>query len=1111
VKRIAAWIILISSAVLLQAQSSRDQYISGTVLDSSGAAMPHVAVTAINQNTSFTRSTSTNGHGEYLFPSMPVGMYRLLVSARGFKKYEASNIELTIGQNAHFDIPLSVGDDNVVVTVTDSALKVDTTNGQVSHLITGEEASEIELNGRNYVQLLETLPGISTTYSSGFALYNNYGGSIGAVSINGQRPGTNAWFLDGATNVDTGSGGSALVSINPDSIGQMRVMTANYNAEYGGNSGGVINVAVKSGTKQFHGTLYEYFRNDAIQAYAFNAIAKPELRYNSFGGNLSGPAIIPGLFHKDDGKLFFFFGVDFRRQLQGSTNTWTVPSDANRGGDFSSLAPTSWPKDPLTGKVFPGGIVPKSRWNSSSSRLLQNYPHPLPQLANKTGSNFIFNTVAPINMDEYLARIDYNLNSKNQLMFHYYRDNMLTTLNQAAVNTYERSMPGKSISLQWTFSPTSKLVNVAQISYSGDTVDNTRHYAPNPLFVSDDTRTGEGITYPTIFPYAAQINVIPNLYVSGFNTLYSTPVVYRGSIGVYDFRDDLTTVISNHTLKVGIDYYMNHKNQNNVPVVNGSFTFNTTSRPSGPTATTGNSVADALIGNFYSYTEASGTQQGRFRFTQIEPYVQDDWRVTRRLTLNLGLRWAYMQPQYSLWNNTSVFLPEYYDPSQAVQINKSTGAIVAGSGNSYNGLVLPGTGFPESAIPYIQGATSPAVAALFKGLPRGMAHTPWNTWEPRLGFAYDLFGDGKTVLKGGYGIFYERVQGNTFIASVANPPFVQQPLLYYGNVDQPTGGALQSFPGAINASHRLDVSVPRTMNYSGGIQQALGNSTVLYLTYVGSNASRLQYMPDINQLRAGTLTSSANKNVNVNALRPYLGYTNIYEYTTDAIFNYNSLQAQLRKRFTHGGSLNLAYTWSRGLTDANSFNYTPQDSYNVMNDYGPSSYNRGQIFVASYVYPLPFWLQGRNWYQKALGGWQISGVDKIQSGLPINITMSNDVAGTGTAGSQRPDRVLDNLYLHDDRKQWLNANAFTTPASGTFGNLSAYAAQLPLFSNWDLAIQKSYNFEGGFSASLRAELFNVPNHLSYTSVTTNTSSSAFGQINGATDPRTLSLAVKIKF
>jgi len=1112
VRRIVFLLILICSEGLLAAQSTTDQYISGTVVDPSGAAMAQITVTAINQGTNLTRAASTNSHGEYLIPNVPVGTYRLLTSAPGFKKYEASRVEVTIGQNAHFDIMLAVGNNSEVVTVTDSALKVDPTSGEVSHLITGEEANEIELNGRNYVQLLEMLPGISTTYNSGFSLYNNYGGSIGAVSINGQRPGTNAWFLDGASNVDTGSGGSALVSINPDSIGQMRVLTANYSAENGGNSGGVITVAVKSGSKQFHGTLYEYFRNDAIQAYSFNSIAKPELRYNSFGGNLSGPVLIPGLFRNQDRKLFFFFGVDFRRELQGSTNTWTVPSDAFRKGDFSSLPAASWPKDPLTGKAFPGGIVPQSRWNVSSSRLLQNYPHPLPQLVTKTGSNFVFNTVAPINMDEYLAKIDYNLNSKNQLMFHYYRDNLLTTLNQTAVNTYQRYMPGKSISLQWTYAPSSTLINVAQASYSGDVVDNGKHYAPNPLFVTDDTRTGEGVVYPTLFPYASQINVIPNLYISGYNTLYSTPVVYHGAIGIYDFRDDVTKVVSTHTLKLGVDYYLNHKNQNNVPVVNGSLAFNTTSRPAGPTATTGNSVADALIGNFYSYTEASGVQQGRFRFTQIEPYVQDDWRVTRRLTLNLGLRWAYMQPQYSLWHNTPMFLPEYYDPAQAVQINKSTGAIITSAGgNRYNGMVLPGSSFPKSAIPHIQGATDPAVLALFKGLPKGVANTQWATWQPRIGFAYDLYGNGQTVLKGGYGIFYERVQGNTFIASVANPPFVQQPLLYYGNIGNPTGGALQSFPGGINASHRLDVRVPRTMNYSFGIQQAAGSSAVFYLTYIGSKAADLQYMPDINQLRAGTLTLPANKGVNVNALRPYAGYTNIYEYTTGATFNYNSLQAQLRKRFARKGTLNFAYTWSRGLTDANSFNYTPQDSYNLKNDYGPSSYNRSQIFVASYVYELPFWLHGRTWYQRAFGGWQVSGVDKIQSGLPINITMSNDVAGIGTAGSQRPNRILGDFYLHADRKQWLNANSFTAPVAGTFGNLSAYAAHLPLFSNWDVAVQKSYDFEHGLSANLRAELFNFPNHLSYTSVIANTSSQSFGQVTGATDPRTLSLAARVRF
>jgi len=260
----------------------------------------------------------------------------------------------------------------------------------------------------------------------------------------------------------------------------------------------------------------------------------------------------------------------------------------------------------------------------------------------------------------------------------------------------------------------------------------------------------------------------------------------------------------------------------------------------------------------------------------------------------------------------------------------------------------------------------PAVQALFRGLPKGTANTSWNTWQPRLGFAYDLTGRQSTVLRGGYGIFYERVEGNYLFSAVNNPPFVQQSLIYYGNVSNPAGGALQSFPSTINNSHFLDMKVPRTMNWSLGVEQKIGRNALLDLTYIGSSAANLSYQQDVFQLPAGTL--QANPGVNVNALRPYLGYADINQYNTGANFIYNSLQVQFRKQFEQGGLINVAYTWSKGRTDANAYNYQPQDSYNLRGDWGPSSYNRNHIFVASYVYPLPFWVRGQNWYQKTLGG-----------------------------------------------------------------------------------------------------------------------------------------------
>ncbi len=1091
------------SAAVLMAQTTNNQSILGAVQDSTGAIVSNATVSVTNEETALTRSASSNADGNYVISDLPIGFYTISASAPGFKKFVVTRVELTVGQRATVNVSLQVGDVNESVTVKADAVRVESSTGEISNLITGTQATQIQLNGRNFPQLLQLLPGVSTTYSSGFGLFGGYGVNNSGQSINGSRTDTFSWYLDGADNKDNGGGGNNFININPDAIAEFRVLMSNYSAEYGGSSGAVINIAVKSGTRDFHGIGYEFFRNDAIQARAFNAPTIPELRFNNFGWNVGGPIYIPKYFNKDRSKLFFFVGEDFKRLRQGASNTWTVPTAAERGGNFSALPLSQWPKDPLTGVVFQNGIIPSTRWSTNSIRLLDNYP--LPNFSG-SGGNYVFNTVSPLNTNEYLYKVDYNISNKNQLSFHYFRDYYTSTQDLTQLIQYNRDIPGTNTSLQWTYVPNPTTVNIAQFSFTGNVIFEKTGIAANPLFIHDYTRAGEGLTYPTIYNAS---DAIPSFQIANLTSLTATPLNFNNFNRLFDWKDDFSKILGNHNLKTGILVMRSRKNQDNVPAINGTFVFNTTSRPIGALGTTGNAIGDALLGNFYSYTEASSTRQGWYRFSQVEPYVEDDWKLTDRLTVNLGLRWAYMQPQYSALNNTTAFLPQYFNRAQAEQINPKTGAIISGSGIPYNGLVLGGDSFPQTAISRIPGITTdPAVLALFHGLPKGTAYTDWNTWQPRLGFAYDLTGHQSTILRGGYGIFYERVEGNFIFSAVNNPPFVQQVLIYNGNVENPASGAVQNFPSTINNSHYLDMRVPRTMNWSLGVQQKIGRDSILEVNYVGSSAANLSYQQDTNQLLPGTL--QANPGINVNALRPFPGYADIYQYNTGSNFIYNSLQVQFRKQFNQGGLINAAYTWSKARTDANGFNYQPENSYNLRGDWGPSSYNRNQILVISYVYPLPFWLNGSNWYQKVLGGWQVSGVTTIQSGLPINVTIPNDQAGIGISGSQRPNLAGDAL-LSTTRTQYLNPAAFAIPAAGTFGNLGAFAIFAPNFNNWDASLQKSFPITERVKANFRAELYNFPNHLSYTSISTSVGSTNFGQVTGATDPRTLQLALRVSF
>lgn len=1090
--------LLLGACLLLSlplfGQSTANQEVNGNVTDSSGSVVPNATISVRNTETGFVRDTKSNESGNYVVTDLPIGTYDLTAQVNGFKKFVLTGVVLTVGSKSTIPIKLEVGAVGDTITVAADAVQVESSTGEVGRLVTGEQATQIQLNGRNFPQLLQLLPGVSTTFSSGFGLFGGYGVNNSAQSINGSRTDTFSWNLDGVDNKDNGGGGNNFVNINPDALAEFKVLASNYSAEYGNSAGAVVNMAIRSGTKDLHGGLYEYFRNDAIQARAFNATFKPELRYNNFGWNVGGPIFIPKKFNADRSKLFFFFSSDYKRLLSGAANTWTVPTVAQRNGDFSA---GTYPNMPGTKTPFPGGIIPATMFSKNSLRLLNNYPLPNGAFS---GGNYVFTTVAPLNTNQYIGKVDYLVSPRNQISFHYAHDYYTSLQNLTQLIEYNRNIPGVNTSIQWTFVATPTTVNVLTGSFSGNVIKEKTGIVPNPLFIKDFTRAGEGLTYPTIYNAS---NAIPSISISGLTSLTSTPLNFDNFNRVFAVKDDFSKVIGNHTFKAGISASRSRKNQDNVPAINGTFAFSTSA-----TNTTGNALADALLGNFYTYTEAGSFRQGWYRFTQIEPYVQDDWKVNSRLTVNLGLRWEYMQPQYSALNNTTFFLPQYYSAASAPQINPSNGAIVPGTGNPYNGLVLPGSGFPKEAVGRIPNATSdPAVLALFHNLPLGGANTDWNTWAPRLGFAYDLTGKGNTVLRGGAGLFYERIEGNFLFSAVNNPPFIQQTQIFNANVENPTGGTTQSFPSNINNSHYLDMKIPRTINWSLGVQHKLTKDTLLDVAYIGSSAANLSAQEDINQLQPGT--TQAHPGVNVNALRPYPGYADIYEYVTGANFIYNSMQVQFKKQFTGGGLFNVAYTWSSARTDANSYNYQPMNSYCLRCDWGPSNYNRNQILAISYVYPIPFWQHGSNWYQKALGGWQISGVTSLQSGLPVNVTIPNDVAGTGIS-NQRPNATGISPYLNQGTL-YLNPAAFALPAAGTFGNLGAYAVHLPRFNNWDAALQKTFRIKERVNVAFRAEFFNFPNHLSYTGVSTSYTTSTFGQINGATDPRTMEFVLRINF
>ncbi|MBS1820748.1 MAG: carboxypeptidase regulatory-like domain-containing protein [Acidobacteria bacterium] len=1096
-RAVLALLFLLSSTCLILAQAVNSQRITGTVTDATGAAVPQANIVVTNEATGINWSVKSNNDGNYTVLNLPVGVYTVTTTMDGFKKFVLAGVHVDVGGKPEVPVQLSVGQATESVEVQAGVVAIQTTSAEIGGVITSQEATQIQLNGRNYIQLITLQPGVSQTVASGFALFGTYGVSGSAQSVNGIRTDSANYFIDGVDNKDNGGGGNNFVNISPDSLQQFRNVASSYDASYGGTSGATVSVAIKSGGRSFHGSAYEYIRNDAIQAYPFRAISsysqspvKAPLRYNDFGYTIGGPVWIPGVFNRNRDKLFFFAAQEFKRLRTSTVTNVTVAKPAD-----------------IAAAIAAGGSTATGR--ALAATLLQD-----------PSGNFRYLSLGNNNQSEYLVKIDYNMNEKNQISGHFVHDN---TLNVGAPTNYiifDRVLPGLTSGLSWTHTFNSKTVNIATGSFSGNIINEGGNIRANPQFGSKAiNRSDYGLTYATLYNASSRI---PQITVSGLGNPSVTPRSFDNYQRIYAMKDDLSRIIGNHSLKVGAYFWRARKNQTAPPALNGQFNFS--------------NLAALVQGNFANYTEGSNIPQIQARFSQFETYVQDDWTMSRRLTVNLGLRWQYMPPIASWPNNTAFFDPTRFDQSQAATISLTNGTITSNP-SPFNGLVLPGTGFSDKAKQVVAPSVynNPQVQTLFHNLPSGIVPTVYNTFAPRAGFAYDLTGRQETVLHGGYGMSYERVEGNYIYGAASQLPFVAvASLASAGNVDNLGSIGTAATPTNIGNSAAMNLAPPRIHNYSFGVQHKLFNNTSVEVNYVGSRSTNLTYRKNLNQGAAGTEQANPAAAKQRNAFRPYRGYGEIYQYTNGAHANYNSLQARLQTRFSNGGLATVSYTWAKSLTMGSTFDYQPQDSTNLAAEYGPSNYTQPKIFVASYVYPIPFWQHEREWYKQAAGGWQLSGITRISSGIPINVTQPSglSVAGNLVATSsvaQRPN-LVGNPYAHTGNgKQYLNYAAFQAPAPGTYGNLGYDAIKGPLFNNWDVALQKNITLHEQLGMEFRAEMFNAPNHLSPFSIggglgsqqsdgsyqpnfdSTGAFKNAFGQVTATTDPRTMEFVLRLHF
>lgn len=1133
--------------------------VTGTISDSTGAIIPNANVSVTNTATGIERRAQANAEGVYVITTLVPGEYALVVEQQNFKRF-VQNITLNARDRRSVNVALEPGSPDETVTITDEApLIQDSPTGQ--GLISGTQVIELPLNNRNFLKLTELVPGISSSLDdeSSFGLT-----SRADISINGMRRNAVNYFVDGVSNTDVGSNITLLSTPTIDSIKEFKVLTSIYTAEIGRSGGGVVTLVSKSGGNDFHGSLYDFVRNDRFNANNFfnnrlgrrpdgSPVARvPRLRYHNFGFTFSGPVSIPRFgeggpaLYQAKNKTFFFFSEEVRRITRGTaTAAATVPTLPQRAGDFSAnlgallyqqangTSGTAVTGTPLfvtntagavvpaqagmvfraDGRAYVGNIVPAGDQSALAHTLLPAYP-----IANSGLSSFTSTSITVNNTRQEAIRIDHNFNDNQRLMGRYTHDlsetqepgGLFAGIVIPNIATTETRVPGHvlAISLTSIISPT--LVNEATYNFSGN------------LIGSQVVGRGRRSDYPgsnaipEAFPENNN-NAIPTVAITGISSigaLQGFNIKYTNHV----IRDVVTYTSGNHTFKFGGEISFEAKNENANNITQGSFAFNTTGS-SGVSTTgvnltqTGVGFASFLLGRAASYTEDEFDVTNNLRFGRREFFFQDTWRVRRDLTLDLGVRYQYFQPVKDKNNVMTSFFPSLYNPAAVPTCTTAACvALVRGTGNELNGIAVAGVNSPFGR------AISPSDKNNFS--PRvGLAWSP----DVKSGFFHSLFGDaGKTVIRTGYGFYYDQVLVGIFEQNAfVNPPFNNRATFTGAGVTlaNPSGGTLGALPIRALIASAEDFSTPEVQQWSLGIQRELFSRGVIDISYVGTKGDHLIRDLDLNQPHPADvlLVGTGNRNT----IRPFVGYGAITYRETSAVSRYHGLLSSFNYRFSNGFSITTSYTFSKNLTDATNDRDAidrPQNARNKRIEYAEARTSRPHIFSASYVYELPFFRNAQNpFLRHVLGGWQISGITSLASGQPVPRIVAdtgNEIRGNRPNLTCDPNAGLAGTLDANGLPFVFDPTCFALPADGTFGNAPRAFARLPGQNQTNLSAVKNFYFnrEKGRSLQLRAEGFNVFNHTQFTGIgATLATTTNLGRPTGTRLPREFQFAAKLYF
>jgi len=1130
-----------SVAVLLAplAWAQENATITGSVLDPTGAVVPNVTITLTNVATGQVRETATNGSGIYNFANVGVGHFNLDATAAGFQKFTRTDMVVNTDQTLKEDVTLTVGNAAQTVTVQANALQVQSETSELSTLITGQQVTQLATNGRNVTALAALGLGVSNTLPA----FSGVAGltSANGISFNGTRSTHNIYMLDGGELNDRGCGGcfSSLPSI--DALSEFQTLDSNYSPDYGIGSGGTILMVIKSGSHDFHGTVYYFNRNEDYDANNyFTKLAgqpRPEFRLNEPGGNIGGPLFIPHIYNESRKRTFFFVNEEWRRLIQGSSPTTVNTIAANNfptagaplayavpsGGAVPVVPVTSDPAklliyagDGLTpGQPFPGNLIPANLIDPNAVLELNAGTFPKPNL----GTNqYISSIPQPTNVREDVVRIDHSINSKLQLMGHLlheavnigfypplWGDSTYPTVGTAMQNPAWSSV----IKLTQTISP--NLLNETAFLYSGNKITLTPIAGRGGSFVQP-----AGWTATSFFPLANnEGSRMPEIDLQGkpLNTNWSSSYYpWRNGYEGFEWRDDLSWTKGLHQFKFGFSWLHDYKNQQLQYNTQGTAIFNSS-------AFSGDSYVNFLLGDASTFEQLDYLFGKHWVNNNYGFYVQDNWHVQPRLTLNLGLRFDGLPHAFERYNQFSNFVPADY--------NTSLGNPVTAAGTLNPAALTPYNGTPF----YLNGIRLAGV----DGFPRGNVQNKYNTWQPRIGFAYDLTGDGKTVIRGGFGMFFERVQGNDVYNAALNPPFAYIPTatnVYFSNPNTSalTGATTaQTFPSALtNLEYKY--SPPGTADFSFGVQRQLAPSVVGVIQYAGSLGWDQNDDRAINTLPLTDPNNAANPydlregvsngTLNANLYRIQPGFAGITQEENETNFNYNSLQIGVRMDNWHGLTLQAAYTYSHEIDEVTNDLNSLSNPFNPRYDYGSGGFDRRNILNINYIYNLPFFEHNSNLAARtALGGWQFSGVTVWQSGTPqyIYYTGATDTVGLGGGTTNRPDLVAPVSYPKK-RLAWFNTASFANPTppwnggpNEGFGNAGKDAIVGPGLVNFNWSLFKTFTFKESMNLELRFEYFNVFNHTQFNNIDQNSGDGNFGQVTTAYDPRTLQLGGKFHF